>query len=69
MSYGFAFCVFRYITIIDRGNHFMETIYLIIPGKISDSFAEIVKIATENCQLTIVKTTEDLPALKNKKRD
>jgi len=38
-----------------------------MPGKISDSFAEIVKIATENCQLTIVKTTEDLPALKNKK--
>jgi hypothetical protein len=47
----------------------METIYLIMPGKISDSFAEIVKIATENRQLTIVKTTEDLPALKNKKRD
>ena len=45
----------------------METIYLIMPGKISDSFAEIVKIATENCQLTIVKATEDLPALKNKK--
>jgi len=44
----------------------METIYLIMPGKISDSFAEIVKIATENRQLTIVKTTEDLPALKNK---
>ncbi len=30
----------------------METIYLIMPGKISDGFAEIVKIATENCQLT-----------------
>ena len=45
----------------------METIYLIMPGKISDSFAEVVKIATENYQLTIVKTTEDLPALKNKK--
>ncbi|MBA7542566.1 hypothetical protein ES705_34889 [subsurface metagenome] len=45
----------------------METIYLIMPGKISDSFSEIVKIATENCQLTIIKTTEDLPALKNKK--
>ena len=45
----------------------METIYLIMPGKISDSFAGIVKIATENRQLTIVKTTEDLPALKNKK--
>jgi len=29
----------------------METAYLIMPGKISDSFAEIVKIATENCQL------------------
>ncbi|GAF70242.1 unnamed protein product [marine sediment metagenome] len=47
----------------------METIYLIMPGKISDSFTEIVKIATENCQLAIIKTTEDLPALKNKKRD
>ncbi len=45
----------------------METIYLIIPGKISDNFAEIVKIATENCQLTVIKTTEDLPFLKNKK--
>lgn len=45
----------------------METIYLIMPGKISDSFSEIVKIATENCQLTIIKTTEDLPALKNKR--
>jgi len=45
----------------------METVYLIMPGKISDSFAEIVKIATENCQLTIIKTTEDLPALKNEK--
>ncbi len=45
----------------------METIYLIMPGKISDSFAEVIKIATENYQLTIVKTTEDLPALKNKK--
>ena len=44
----------------------MKTIYLIMPGKISDSFAEIVKIATENRQLTIIKTTEDLPALKKK---
>lgn len=44
----------------------METIYLIIPGKISDNFVEIVKIATENCQLTVIKTAEDLPALKNK---
>lgn len=45
----------------------METIYLIIPGKISDNFAEIVKIATENCKLTVIKTAEDLPFLKNKK--
>ncbi len=37
----------------------METIYLIMLGKISDSFAEVIKIATENYQLTIVKTTED----------
>jgi len=45
----------------------METIYLIVPGKISNNFAEIVKITTENCQLLIVKTAEDLPDLKNKK--
>ena len=45
----------------------MEIIYFIIPRKIPDSFAEIVKKATENCQLIIVKTTENLPALKNKK--
>lgn len=45
----------------------METAYLIMPGKISDSFAEIVKITTVNCQLTVSKTTEDLPVLKNKK--
>jgi len=46
----------------------MEMIYLIIPGKISDSFAEVVKIATENCQLTIIKTIQDFPVdLRNKK--
>jgi len=46
----------------------METIYLIMPGKISDSFAEIVKIATENYQLTIIKTIQDFPVdLRNKK--
>lgn len=46
----------------------METIYLIMPGKISDSFAEIVKITTENCQLTIIKTIKDFPIdLRNKK--
>ncbi|GAI29232.1 unnamed protein product [marine sediment metagenome] len=45
----------------------METIYLIIPGKISNSFADIIKIATENYQLVIIKTVEDLPDLKNKK--
>jgi hypothetical protein len=46
----------------------METIYLVMPGKISDSFAEVVKIATENCQLTIIKTIEDFPIdLRNKK--
>ena len=46
----------------------METIYLIMPGKISDGFAEIVKIATENCRLTIIKTIEDFPVdLQNKK--
>ena len=45
----------------------MESIYLIMPGKISDNFAEIVKVATEIRQLTIVKTTENLPDLKNRK--
>jgi len=46
----------------------METIYLIMPGKISDSFAEIVKVATENCQLTIIKTVKNFPVdLQNKK--
>ena len=53
---------------LDKGNYFMDTIYLIIPGKISDSFAEIVKIATENCQLTMIKTIKDFPVnLQNKK--
>ena len=46
----------------------METIYLIMPGKISDSFTEITKIATENCQLTIIKTIKEFPIdLQNKK--
>ena len=46
----------------------MENNFLIMPGKISDSFAEIVKIATENCRLTIIKTIEDFPVdLQNKK--
>jgi len=46
----------------------METVYLIRPGKISNSFAEIIKIATGNYQLTIVKTIEDIPPdLRNKK--
>lgn len=39
-----------------------------MPGKISVSFAEVVKTATENCQLTIVKTIQDFPVdLRNKK--
>ncbi len=39
-----------------------------MPGKISDSFAEIVKIATENCPLTIIRTVKDLPVdLQNRK--
>lgn len=46
----------------------METIYLIMPGKISDSFVEVVKAATENYQLTVVKTIQDFPVdLRNKK--
>ena len=46
----------------------MKMIYLIMPGKISDSFAEVVKTATEDYQLTIIKTIQDFPAdLRNKK--
>jgi multimeric flavodoxin WrbA len=46
----------------------MEMIYLIMPGKISDSFAEVVKTATKNYQLTIVRTIQDFPVdLRNKK--
>jgi len=46
----------------------MEMIHLIIPGKTSEGFSEIVKIATENYQLTVVKTIQDFPAdLRNKK--
>lgn len=46
----------------------MEMIYLVMPGKISGSFAEVIKIATENCQLTIIKTIKDfLVDLQNKK--
>jgi len=45
----------------------MDTICMIIPGKISDSFAEIVKKATENYQLKIIKTIHDFPVdLRNK---
>jgi len=46
----------------------MEMIYLVVPGKISDSFAEVVKIATENYQLTVIKTIQNFPVdLQNKK--
>jgi len=46
----------------------MEMIYLVMPGKISDSFAEVVKIATENYQLTVIKTIQNFPVdLQNKK--
>lgn len=46
----------------------METTFLIMPGKIPDSFVEIIKIATENCQITTVKTIQDFPVdLRNKK--
>jgi len=39
-----------------------------MPGKISDSFAEVIKIATENYKLTIIKTFQDFPVnLRNKK--
>jgi len=46
----------------------MEMIYLIMPGKISDSFAKVVKTTTENYHLTIVRTIQDFPVdLRNKK--
>lgn len=45
----------------------METIYLIMSGKISNNFYEIVKIATEDYQPAIIKTFKNLPDLRNKK--
>jgi len=46
----------------------MKMICLIMLGKISDSFAEVIKVATENYQSTIIKTIQDFPAdLQNKK--
>jgi multimeric flavodoxin WrbA len=46
----------------------METIYLIIPGTISNSFADIIQMATKNYHSVIIKTLEDTPAdLRNKK--
>jgi len=45
----------------------MEPIYLVIPGKISNNFAEIIKIATEDYKTIIIDTFKDLPDLKNKK--
>jgi len=45
----------------------MENVYLIMPGKISNSFAEIVKIATKDYQPVIIKTFKDLPDLRDKK--
>ena len=46
----------------------MENIYLVIPGKISDRFAEVVRTAVENYQLTMIKTINDFPIdLRNKK--
>jgi multimeric flavodoxin WrbA len=46
----------------------MEIIYLIIPGTISNSFADIIKMATKNYHSVIIKTHEDTPTdLRNKK--
>ena len=46
----------------------METIYLIIPGTISNSFADIIKMATKNYHSVIIKNLEDTPSdLRNKK--
>lgn len=46
----------------------MEIVYLIIPGTISNSFADIIKMATKNYHSVIIKTIEDIPAdLRNKK--
>jgi len=45
----------------------MENVYLINPGKISNSFAEVVKIATKGYQPVIIKTFKELPALRDKK--
>ena len=53
--------------IISLGNYFMETIYLVIPGKISNDFAEIIQIATEGYKTIIINTYTDIPDLRNKK--
>lgn len=45
----------------------MENIYVIMPEKISNSFAEIVKIVTKDYQPVIIKTFKDLPDLRDKK--
>ena len=39
----------------------MNNLYLIVPGKISDNFNEIIKKATENCFLITIKDLEDFP--------
>jgi len=45
----------------------MESIYLLIPGKISNSFSDIIKKATAGYNQIIIKTFEDITDLKNKK--
>lgn len=45
----------------------MDTVYLIMPGKISNSFADTIKIATAGYNQIIIKTSEDITDLRNKK--
>jgi len=45
----------------------MENVYLIKSDKISNSFAKIVKIATQDYQPAIIKTSKDLPDFQDKK--
>ena len=45
----------------------MDNISLVIPGKISSDFADIIKKSTKNYKLEIIRRSENLPNLRNKK--
>ena len=45
----------------------METVYLIIPGTTSNSFADIIKTSIKDYNKVIIKTFKDITDLRNKK--